>query len=238
MKMTDLSALPLPLWALPTVPRRLAVEQHRIRIQADWWRETLDRLELPGARPAGPTLTRAEVWVPSDDVFTLLWRTLAWGSGSHLRQNVRRLKSIQADVPAAEGRLDRGGGGVAGGPGACLRAPATGPAQQVPVLRPVLLHEVPVLRRRRGAGPPVPDPRPGGRDHPARTLRLGLTPPQRALAGRDLRAVLRPARPLGRSRPVRPRRTGVHPLHPVTCGCRAAWSACRTPPPAAPTRPA
>jgi hypothetical protein len=105
MKMTDLSALPLPLWALPTVPRRPAVEQHRIRIQADWWRETLDGLKLPGARPAGPTLSRAEVWAPSDDVFTLLWRTLAWGSGSHLRQNVRRLKSIRADVPAARAVL-------------------------------------------------------------------------------------------------------------------------------------
>jgi hypothetical protein len=105
MTKTDLSALPLPMWALPTVPRRLAVEQHRIRIPADWWRETLDRLELPGARPAGPALTRADVWAPSDDVFTLLWRTLAWGSGSHLRQNVRRLKSIKADLPAAEAVL-------------------------------------------------------------------------------------------------------------------------------------
>ncbi|MEU8636202.1 hypothetical protein AB0C38_28900 [Amycolatopsis sp. NPDC048633] len=58
-------------------PRRLAVEQHGIDIRAGWWRETLDRLEPPGERPAGPTLTRAEVWAPTDDVFTLLWRTLA-----------------------------------------------------------------------------------------------------------------------------------------------------------------
>ncbi|WP_284745626.1 hypothetical protein [Amycolatopsis sp. RTGN1] len=105
MTMTDLNPLALPEWAVPTVPRRQAVEEHRIRIRAEWWRAELDRRCLPGDRPAGPSLTRADVWAPADDVFTLLWRTLAWGSGSHLRQNARRLDSIAADIPAAEAVL-------------------------------------------------------------------------------------------------------------------------------------
>jgi len=42
------------------------------------------------------------VWSPPGDVFTLLWRALAWGSGSKLRQNTRRLVNIAADVPRAE----------------------------------------------------------------------------------------------------------------------------------------
>ncbi|WP_053720682.1 8-oxoguanine DNA glycosylase OGG fold protein [Saccharothrix sp. NRRL B-16348] len=65
-------------------------------------REAIGARGLPGTPPAGPTLTRAEVWAPGDEVFTLLWRVLAWGSGSHLRQNARRLDSIAADVPRAE----------------------------------------------------------------------------------------------------------------------------------------
>lgn len=105
MTMTDLAPLALPEWAVPTTPRRQAVEEHRIRIPASWWREELDQRKLPGERPAGPTLTRAEVWAPAEDVFTLLWRTLAWGSGSHLRQNGRRLDSIAENVEAARAVL-------------------------------------------------------------------------------------------------------------------------------------
>ena len=105
MTMTDLAPLTLPEWAVPTAPRQQAVKEHSIRIQAEWWRTELDRRGLPGDRPTGPTLTRAEVWAPAGDVFTLLWRTLAWGAGSHLRQNARRLDSIAADVPAAEAVL-------------------------------------------------------------------------------------------------------------------------------------
>lgn len=103
--MTDLTPLALPAWAVPTAPRRQAVEEHRVSIRAAWWREELDRRELPGERPAGPSLTRAEVWAPAGDVFTLLWRTLAWGCGSHLRQSARRLDSIAEDVDAARALL-------------------------------------------------------------------------------------------------------------------------------------
>ncbi|MDQ2589143.1 8-oxoguanine DNA glycosylase OGG fold protein [Saccharothrix yanglingensis] len=83
----------------------MSVGDHAIAIREQWWREAVSARGLPGTPPVGPTLTRAQVWAPAGDVFTLLWRVLAWGSGGHLRQNARRLDSIAADVPRAEGLL-------------------------------------------------------------------------------------------------------------------------------------
>lgn len=106
--MTDLTRLALPAWAVRAQPRRAAVDEHDIAINGPWWREAVTARRLPGTPPAGPTLTRAEVWAAaSDDVFTLLWRTLAWGSGRHLRLNARRLDSIAADVPRARSLLTK-----------------------------------------------------------------------------------------------------------------------------------
>src|SRR3712207_5252036 len=102
-----MSPLALPLWAVPTQPRRQSVDEHPIRIRTQWWHDAITSRELPGVPPDGPTLTRAQVWAPTSDVFTLLWRTLAWGSGSHLRQNTQRLKSIAADISQAEDVLVR-----------------------------------------------------------------------------------------------------------------------------------
>ncbi|HEX6359956.1 hypothetical protein [Actinophytocola sp.] len=47
-------------------------------------------------------MTRAQVWTTTGDGFTLLWRALAWSSGSRLRQKSRRLDSVAADVSRAE----------------------------------------------------------------------------------------------------------------------------------------
>jgi hypothetical protein len=105
--MTDLTTLVLPAWAVPSRPRRAAIDEHAIHVREQWWRDAISARGLPGTPPAGPTLTRADVWAPTDEVFTLLWRTLAWGSGRYLRQNARRLDSIAADVPCAENLLAR-----------------------------------------------------------------------------------------------------------------------------------
>jgi hypothetical protein len=107
MPMTDLAGLTLPTWAVPSQPRQMAVNEHTVRIREQWWHEAVTSLGLPGTPPIGPTLTRAQVWSPAGDVFTLLWRALAWGSGSQLRNNKRRLNSIAADVPRAEELLTR-----------------------------------------------------------------------------------------------------------------------------------
>ncbi|SMD26604.1 8-oxoguanine DNA glycosylase OGG fold protein [Kibdelosporangium aridum] len=100
-----MSPLALPPWAVPTQPRRNTIDNHSIPIRTQWWHDAIKSHGLPGPSPAGATLTRAEVWEPTSDVFKLLWRTLAWGSGSRLRQNARRLKSIAADIPRAENLL-------------------------------------------------------------------------------------------------------------------------------------
>jgi len=100
--MTDLANLTLPTWAVPSQPRQTAVDEHTVRIREQWWREEIASRGLPGTPPIGPALTRAQVWSPAADVFTLLWRALAWGSGSKLRHNKRRLDSIAVDVPRAE----------------------------------------------------------------------------------------------------------------------------------------
>jgi hypothetical protein len=68
---------------VPSLPRRTAVDEHSVDIRQRWWHDA----------------TRAEVWAPAGDVFTLLWRTLAWGSGRYLRHNSRRLDSIEAGDP-------------------------------------------------------------------------------------------------------------------------------------------
>jgi hypothetical protein len=105
--MTDLTTLVLPAWAIPSRPRRAAIDEHAIHVREQWWRDAISARGLPGTPPAGTTLTRADVWALTDEVFTLLWRTLAWGSGRYLRQNARRLDSIAADVPRAENLLAR-----------------------------------------------------------------------------------------------------------------------------------
>jgi len=100
--MTDLTTLALPPWAIPSRPREAAINNHAIPIAEKWWHDAIHIRGLPGTSPAGSTLTRADVWAPASDVFTLLWRALAWGSGRYLRQNARRLTGIAADIPRAE----------------------------------------------------------------------------------------------------------------------------------------
>jgi hypothetical protein len=107
MSMTDLTTLALPAWAVPTGSRRSVIYEHDIAIREQWWHGVIRARGLPGMLPTGSTLTRAQVWGPADDVFTLLWRTLAWGSGRYLRQNARRLDAIAADVTRAEKLLSK-----------------------------------------------------------------------------------------------------------------------------------
>ncbi|MFJ5985902.1 hypothetical protein [Lentzea sp. NPDC092896] len=105
--MTDLSTLLLPDWAVPKSPRDETFLKQRVSIKTEWWRDEIGARHLPGRPPTEDALTRAQVGAPGDDVFTLLWRTLAWGSGSYLRLNARRLTSIAADVPRCEDLLTR-----------------------------------------------------------------------------------------------------------------------------------
>jgi hypothetical protein len=91
----------LPDWAVPSDPRATKVANQKIDICDQWWSTEIYRLGLDGTPPASPSLTRAEVWSPDDDVFSLLWRALAWGAGPRLRNNRRRLHSIAQDQEGA-----------------------------------------------------------------------------------------------------------------------------------------
>jgi hypothetical protein len=121
----------LPDWAVPSRPRQEAIDEHPVKIREQWWHDKISARGLRGALPAGPILTRAEVWAPTDDVFTLLWRALAWGSGRFLRQNVRRLKSIADDVPRAERLLTK-----------AMEESRKDPAAAYAALRPGLRNEI------------------------------------------------------------------------------------------------
>lgn len=107
MAPTDLTSVVLPAWAIPREPRSKAVEGQSICIEEQWWQRAVADRGLPGAVPVGPELTRGQVWAADGDVFSLLWRTLAWGSGKHLRDNKRRLDSIASGLADAERTLTR-----------------------------------------------------------------------------------------------------------------------------------
>ncbi|WP_439657256.1 hypothetical protein ACSHWB_33345 [Lentzea sp. HUAS TT2] len=128
--MTDLSTLTLPGWAIPEESRDEAVGLHAVQIPAEWWRDEITERRLPGTPPSGHQITRAEVWAPAD-VFTLLWRSLAWGSGSHLRLNAQRLNSIAVDVPRSEALLTK-----------AAELSRTDPASAFALLRPGPRNEI------------------------------------------------------------------------------------------------
>lgn len=132
--MTELSALTLPEWLAPAGRREEVVAGHRVCVPERWWRDAISRWNLPGDPPAG-SLTRASVWAPADDVFTLLWRVLAWGSGSRLRHNRRRLAGIAADVAGSEDLLRR----------AAELAVTGSPAEAFAVFRPAGRNVLPGL---------------------------------------------------------------------------------------------
>lgn len=97
--MTDLSTL--------TLPKAKAAVESAIKIRTEWWSAQITGRGLPGTPPSEREMTRIEVWTQANDVFTLLWRSLAWGSGPHLRLNARRLESVAEDVPRCEDLLTR-----------------------------------------------------------------------------------------------------------------------------------
>ncbi|RJQ70153.1 hypothetical protein D5S17_29565 [Pseudonocardiaceae bacterium YIM PH 21723] len=109
----------------PVEPRDPDLTGHRVSgIPVSWWQAEITQRGLPGEPPTTATLSRSEVWSATDDVFTLLWRSLAWGSGDRLRHAKHRLDAIAADVPATKALLTR------------AKAAVGDPAQAYDVLRP------------------------------------------------------------------------------------------------------
>ncbi|RDI24742.1 hypothetical protein DFR72_109322 [Lentzea flaviverrucosa] len=129
--MTDLSTLSLPEWA-----RGAAVVESPVLIKPEWWRDEISARHLPGTPPVEDRITRAGVRAPADDVFTLLWRTLAWGSGRYLRLNAQRLTSIAADVPRCEKLLTEAADRARSDPGAAFALFRPGVRNEIRYLGP------------------------------------------------------------------------------------------------------
>ncbi len=121
-------------------------------VDPSWWKQRISAADLPGAvlmtgprsdTDARPVITRSQVFEvarrvsagdDSDEaVLSLLWHSLAWGSGLRYRQNERRINAMRSDgavkllrsaaaesitdAAAAYSMLIRRGGGVIGGLG-------------------------------------------------------------------------------------------------------------------------
>jgi hypothetical protein len=88
-----------------------------VPVRTAWWNTALAARDLPGRLTTGPPgadpalLTRAELFrmgralESNQDVLRLLWHVLAWGSGSKLRLNRRRLDGISKAPAAAAAAL-------------------------------------------------------------------------------------------------------------------------------------
>ncbi|QKV93536.1 hypothetical protein HUT19_18665 [Streptomyces sp. NA02950] len=106
---TDLTSLPLPPEARDALkkPREERIHAHAIRVPAAWWNAALTERTLPGGPIGGETkgdgyttITRSRLFSlaseaeSDEEILGLLWHVLAWGSGSKLRHNHRRLVAI------------------------------------------------------------------------------------------------------------------------------------------------
>lgn len=86
------------------------ITNHGVTIKRQWWTDTLTAAGLADT-VIGPQITRGDVFrlAPKagddpDAALTLLWNSLAWGSGNKLRNNSKRIASV-ASNPARVGEL-------------------------------------------------------------------------------------------------------------------------------------
>ncbi|MFD3705783.1 hypothetical protein ACFWUP_21805 [Nocardia sp. NPDC058658] len=139
MAPTDLSAIELPdkcrEWVAVADPQQL-IDRHAITVNLGWWNDSLRSRGLPGGPVIGTNksgtevdvgrakITRRDVFRLADSVenspedwLRLLWHTLAWGAGGHVRLIHKRMDAVALDwsrtaaqlgVAAALSRTDPG----------------------------------------------------------------------------------------------------------------------------------
>ncbi|MFF3253859.1 hypothetical protein ACFYWP_23260 [Actinacidiphila glaucinigra] len=117
----DLTSLALPPegQAALALPRAQRIHAHTITVPVTWWNAALKSRGLPGGPITAPadgpgrnSISRAALFTMAtapldsdEDVLRLLWHVLAWGSGSKLRNNHRRLDVIGEGTSTAAAAL-------------------------------------------------------------------------------------------------------------------------------------
>lgn len=89
------------------------IDNHQIDVGRDWWTSTLCAHGFEDTL-VGETIRRADIFALADQAaetptgaLTLLWNSLAWGSGSKRRNNKARIASVARDREAAAALLQR-----------------------------------------------------------------------------------------------------------------------------------
>lgn len=106
MEPTPLAEITLPAHVAEELATRDVsdwINNHAIEVKPRWWNEALAAQNLPGIS-FGDTIRRGDIFTLAesaqtdpDAALTLLWTSLAWGSGTRRRNNKRRIKSVAAD---------------------------------------------------------------------------------------------------------------------------------------------
>ena len=89
------------------------IHDHAIAVGRPWWTQTLAAHGLDDTL-TGETIRRADIFALADAAIddpaaalTLLWNSLAWGSGDKRRNNKARIAAIAADPDAAAALLQQ-----------------------------------------------------------------------------------------------------------------------------------
>ena len=113
MEPTPLSDIHLPERAVNEITSANLDEwitNHRVTVQRQWWASTLADAGLADT-VVGEDITRGQIFrlaarsaTDPDAALTLLWNSLAWGSGNSIRNNKKRIASV-AENPSRSAEL-------------------------------------------------------------------------------------------------------------------------------------
>lgn len=116
MPATDLADIHLPTVAVNELRNADQVEWvdgHTIAVGRQWWTNALTERGLKDPI-LGEKISRADIFAIADPALndpaaalSLLWNSLAWGSGDRRRNNRARIASVAEDPDAAGGLLQR-----------------------------------------------------------------------------------------------------------------------------------
>lgn len=114
MEPTTLSEIHLPDRAITEIAGANVdtwITNHTVTLNRQWWTDELTSAGLADT-VLGQDISRGEVFalaagaaVDPDAALTLLWNSLAWGSGKRNRNNGKRIASVAEDTARASGLL-------------------------------------------------------------------------------------------------------------------------------------